>query len=338
MLETQLYKSASSLEAYLDRKTLKNRLGKLASAITSHYKEAVSSRRSSTRSSSSSIISQSSLGSLENSFSAARLRRSSAESLPSSSSFAPTTKLRREQSEPAIPSSSPTTKFLTKLRPEQSDTVVPSAKTISSTSESSVANASLNVPGNGRLPDMNVALVQNAPVSGVSSGNINPMAQQQRIANEQLQQQMLATMRQQQNIANQLKPNNAQQIMAAQAAMMGGNNGMVMMNQLQQQQNALNLNLMQQQALFQQRQQMLMASGNLPNNNGMNNMVNVSLPNVIPGEGAGNFQNFNNLMVSSDNTSMPPPTALRNVNANTPRRTPGGNDESSPLSPNSFRW
>jgi hypothetical protein len=154
-------------------------------------------------------------------------------------------------------------------------------------------------------------------------------------------------------------------MMAAQAAMMGGNNGMAMLNQLQQQ-NAMNMNLMQQQqqqqqqqqnrqgagiqnmTLFQQQQNnpsapMFMGNVNIPipNNNGMS-MVNFPLPNVIPGVGAGNFQNFNNgnnnTMMARDNTSMPPPSTLTNV-ANTPPRTPtGGNEEGSQLSPNSFRW
>jgi len=40
MLENQLYKNAACLDAYLDRRTLKRRLSRLASAITKHYGKA----------------------------------------------------------------------------------------------------------------------------------------------------------------------------------------------------------------------------------------------------------------------------------------------------------
>jgi hypothetical protein len=74
MLESQLYKNSASLEAYLNRATLKGRLGKLASAITSHYKQALKDSNSVKRGS---AFSTSSLASLEDDFSDSKLRRAS---------------------------------------------------------------------------------------------------------------------------------------------------------------------------------------------------------------------------------------------------------------------
>ena len=107
---------------------------------------------------------------------------------------------------------------------------------------------------------------------------------------------------------------------------------------MQQQNTIQNMALLQQQ---QQQQNAMLMAGNMQNP-GMN-MVNFSLPNVIPGVGTANFQNFNNNgnnpMMARDNNSMPPPNAaMTNLATNTPRRNPSGNDESSPLSPNSFHW
>jgi len=132
MLETQLYRNAASLEAYLDRTTLKARLGKLASAITSHFKDAVTGRRRGSQESSNSIRS------VPDSFGATpstpfdslaeppKNRRSSTGGLSSGiPSAPPMTGLRREQSESAVasqpaPMPGPPT---AKLRREQSEPV-----------------------------------------------------------------------------------------------------------------------------------------------------------------------------------------------------------------------
>lgn len=84
-LEKQLYKNAASLEAYLNRATLKMRLGKLASAITSHYQQAL--RKDSINKKRGSTVSVGSLASLEDAFSDTKLRRESS----SSTSSLPTT-------------------------------------------------------------------------------------------------------------------------------------------------------------------------------------------------------------------------------------------------------
>jgi hypothetical protein len=81
MLESKLYQSAASLEAYLNRATLKLRLGALASAITSYYKEALKGSKGTKRGS---TVSIGSLASLEDAFSDSNLRRESSSSIASS--------------------------------------------------------------------------------------------------------------------------------------------------------------------------------------------------------------------------------------------------------------
>jgi hypothetical protein len=298
---------------------------------------------------------------LEETFSNAKLRRHSSEpnATNATSASAPMPNLRREQSESVIQSSSLPDPFLTKLRQEQSDQGVPT--TFASTPSTGPANRR----GSTGHPTANAVNIGNSsngmatpnnPTVNAGS-NMNALAQQQQVANQQLQQQILANIRQQQNLATQqnrathMNVNgqvNNNPMMAA--AMMGGNNNnMVMMNQLQQQQ--MNLNLLQQQqqhnrqgvgmpnmGLFQQ-QNAAMFMGNVPQNNAMN-MVNFPLPNVIPGVGGNFTNNFNNgpAMLPGDSSTMPPPSTM-NAAANTPHpRNPSGHDGISPLSPGSFHW
>ena len=354
MLEAQLYKRATSLEAYLDRSTLKSRLGKLASAITSHYKQSMHGRRNSTRSSASrssasSIMSASSLGSLEDAFSNAKLRRSSTESIPTTlKSISPSDgKLRSDQSDSTKSSLTTPDPNTIKLRLEESDKVTTKTTTANTGTSSSIPIST------GKKDS--IATQINSFV--VPSGNTHAMVQQQ--ANSmQIQQQLFRQLTQQQNLLGQMGKQTNNPMVVRQAGLMS-NNVMAMMNQLQQQQGMNNLNLMQQQnrqgivmpniALLQQQQQQqqqqrnAMLMGAMPNNGMRNmsntgmNMANFSLPNVIPGTGGRNFQNFingNNPMMAGESNSMPPPSAL----TNTPHRATGGNDKSSPLSPNSFRW
>ena len=358
MLETQLYRNSSSLEAYLDRTTLKARLGKLASAITSHFKDAVSVRKQGSRGSTNSIRSvPDSFGSTSGSLSDNRRnRRSSTGELPSGPGI---TSLRREQSESAVGRQSvlipgpPSTK----LRREQSEPVVRS---------SNAQNAAMNLPNKGtgpRNPNNNNNSNSSNSIPPYGGNNVQTMLQQG-ANNGQMpqhqQQQFFSNMRQQQqNLVNQMNPQGAAnngQFMATQAAMMGGPNGVAMINQIQQQNAMNNMNLFQQQnrpggmggmqnmMAFQQQQLQqqnmggaMFMSGNMPNNN-MNMMHFASLPNVIPGATSNNNCNFqqqvnNSSMMTRDNVTMPPPT-----NANTSGRKAGGNDESSSLSPGSFNW
>lgn len=359
MLETQLYRNSSSLEAYLDRTSLKARLGKLASAITSHFKDAVSVRKQGSRGSTNSIRSvPDSFGTTFGSLADDKNRRSSTGELPSGPAM---TSLRRQQSESAVgrqsvPMPGPAS---TKLRREQSEPVARS---------SSAQDAALNLPNKGTAtghPNNNSNSNSNNNITPFGGNNVQAMFQQgtnngqMPQHHQQQQQQFFSNIRQQQqNLVNQMSPQgvNNNQFMAAQAAMMGGPNGMAMMNQMQQQNAMNNLNLLQQQnrqggmggmqnmMAFQQQQLQqqnmggaMFMNGNIPNNN-MNMMNFASLPNVIPGATSTNNCNFqqqvnNNSMMARDNMTMPPP-----MNANTPGRKAGGNEEGSSLSPGSFNW
>jgi hypothetical protein len=378
MLEAQLCRNSSSLEAYLDRTTLKVRLGKIASAITSHYKQAIQTHEGSRGS----VLSTSDFGSLEEAFSMSQLRRLSAESVPMNIPTAPLPK--RRQSEPTVTSSSPMPRtFLTKLRPEGSDSVLQNVDTrrYSASSKSSAAQIPANATttfGNKNNNDHFKKALQQNNNPGVSNGTggigMNAMkpqqqqqpnnvaVQQQILAKMQLQQQQHQMARAQMNINGQ--PNNAMM-----GAPMMGNNGMAMMNQ---QQHAAMM-MQQQHTLLQQQQQQQQRQG-MPNmglgfpqqqaqnpmfmNNGMNMMMNTSGPpnvspgsvggpNVIPGVGR-NVLNFNTpAMLARDTTTMQPPPALSAAVAaaaaaatagNPPRQGSAGNDERSPLSPGSFEW
>ncbi|KAL3924051.1 MAG: hypothetical protein SGILL_001282 [Bacillariaceae sp.] len=320
MLESQLYKNAASLEAYLNRATLKGRLGKLASAITSHYKQAAHSRRSSTRSSASSI---SSLASLENAFADARLRRGSSSSLQSISS-----QTSKGNSKTAGNNTSPTNAgkndggmlFGANVR-RQSDSILDSLG-----NKQNSAISSLLGGGNNANNNVN-AMAQKSSSTASASNNTNSKGMTKQ------QQQFLASIRQQQQeLTRRLSggnSNNAGMLNNQAAAanpmmgMMGGANLNMLNPQALLQQNAMNMNLLQQQqqlqllqqqqgmvpnglnlhniAVMQQQQQrqihqnqqqnQMLGLGGAPNNNAMAmNMMNPNM--VIPGVGGNRSQSM----------------------------------------------
>lgn len=280
MLENQLYKNAASLEAYLNRSTLKVRLGKLASAITSHYKEAKGSRRGSMRSSSSSI---SSLASLENSFADAKLRRESAssvQSLPSSLNsrinkninsinMGENDKLNNSNgSNPggALP-------YARSMR-RQSDSVLDSRG--SDTSPSSLSSLSGANNNNNNNSNHNM-MMQKGNGTNFAGGNMGAGMSGGDGMNSGMQQQFLASIRQQQqDLARRMSGSgsNGSMLNASPASanpnmsMMGVGGNFSMLNQQaimqqQQQQNAMTINLLQQQQnmLLQQQQQPMNQTG-----------------------------------------------------------------------------
>ena len=338
MLEAQLYKNASSLEAYLNRSTLKIRLGKLASAITTHYKQATHSKRGSSRSSSSSI---SSLASLENAFTDARLRRDSAasiNSLPTSNNNPINLGKSNDQSS-AMP-------FAPNLR-RQSDSILETAhagKKSPSVPIQSVSNTN-NMSNNNNVH--NSLLLQNSNDANFDTINSGMTSQQQQFISNLRQQQQELARRFSGGNSNSF-PMNASSISNPAMGMMNNGN-FSMLNQqqslLQQQQNAMNMNmnmsLMQQQNLLmqqqQQQQQQPMGPGALSLHNisimqqqqqrqmqqhqnsnsfmgfpgnrnsiGSMNMMNSNLPPVIPGVGT-------NIQMNMSNTSM---MSSGNMNSN----------------------
>jgi hypothetical protein len=272
-LESQLYKNAASLEAYLNRSTLKVRLGKLASAITSHYKQAIQSRRTSTRSSSSSIAS------LENAFADAKLRRqssSSIQSLPSSLNNRSNKNINNINMGKSDNSNNNNSNlvgalpFASHVR-SQSDSHLPSSrsnKTTSSVPSISTGSANDNFSSNQNriMPKgNNPNFAGGSGGAGMSGGNGVDFEQQQ-------QQQLLACIRQQQQQQNfagrmSVEGSNSTVVNASPAtpssnlSMMGVGRNFSMLNHqaMMQQHNAMNVNLLQQQQqqnmLFQQQQQ-----------------------------------------------------------------------------------
>jgi hypothetical protein len=277
MLESQLYKNAASLEAYLNRSTLKGRLGKLASAITSHYKQAARSRRSSTRSSASSI---SSLSSLENAFADARLRRESSSSVQSMPGLI---KGNANATGNNLPGSAGKMDggMLFGGNTQQSDSMLNAlGSSNQNQSLSSLSGASNNANNSGSM----VVQKGNNPIFAMGrAGTMNaPAGSVNNTGMTQQQQQFLASIRQQQQeLARRMgggsTSNNNGAMMNNQAAVgannsigMMGNVNFPMMNQqalLQQQQNAMNMSLLQQQQqqlqLLQQQQQQAMGPNGL---------------------------------------------------------------------------
>lgn len=317
-LESQLYKNAASLEAYLNRATLKGRLGKLASAITTHYKEASHSRRSSTRSSASSI---SSLASLENALADARLRRessSSIQSMPGQMSISEGNKMSSGNDNAASNASGTGGLFGADVR-RQSDSILNST---GNNKKSSLASLSGNSASNNNT-NMISQKANNPNLATGGSGIMNAS----NTANDGMTQQLfLASIRQQQQeLTRRLSGGNSNSGMMNTPAsvtnpamgMMGGAN-LAMMNQqalLQQQQQQQQLNLLQQQqqlqvlqqqqamapsglslhniSIMQQQQQrqmqqnQMMGLGGVTNNNAMGlNMMNANSNVVIPGVAA----------------------------------------------------
>ncbi|KAG7347221.1 hypothetical protein IV203_037336 [Nitzschia inconspicua] len=263
MLESQLYRNAASLEAYLNRSTLKVRLGKLASAITSIYKEAVQSRRGSSRSSSSSV---SSLGSLENAFAGTKLRResiSSTQSLPAltnnrSSSITMSkvdNSYRKNGNTPSVSLPFPS------IMRHQSDSILAGSATgKSSTMFSSTSNNNYN--GNQNM------MILSGNNSNFAGGNMGTGIVESEGLNSGVQQQFLESIRQQQqDLARRMSasgPNSSSMNTSAGGATtnmpmmaVGGNFPMLNQQMMMQQQNAMNMNLLQQQQnmLLQQQQQ-----------------------------------------------------------------------------------
>mmetsp|Transcript_3937 Transcript_3937/g.6990 ORF Transcript_3937/g.6990 Transcript_3937/m.6990 type:complete len:507 (+) Transcript_3937:2-1522(+) len=331
MLESQLYKNAASLEAYLNRSTLKIRLGKLASAITSHYKHAVHTKRGSSRSSSGSI---SSLASLENAFADAKLRRessSSASSLPVPINSDNRNGKTSGQSDGANKDDSNTNggmPFAPNLQTSQNESLLESSQNNTKSTMSSGLDRSNPNAG------------QNAGVAGMNDAMNNGMASQQ--------QQFLSSIRQQQQeLTRRIGGGNSNNLLMntrtmsnPSMGMMGGGN-FPMLNQqvlMQQQQNTMNMNMLQQQNMFlqqqqqQQQQQSLMTGGlslhNIsimqqqqqrqlqqhPSNNLMGfpstnnamsmNMMNSNLPPVIPGAGISRSQSMHATAMNSNNFAM----------------------------------
>ena len=379
MLENQLYKSATSLEAYLDRSTLKSRLGKLASAITAHYKQVMQNRRpdASKQQNNDTAVggSANSVGSLPESIAPLpNLKRQISESVASSKTslpIAPTAKIRREQSDSVIPSSSSSS--FPAGASSTSSLPVPGG----GLSGANINEGSINMPISNSLDGGNPLIQNNINVNNTFQNSNNNMAltngaagisalANQRATNEQLQQQILENIRQQQELVRRINGGNnaGTQNMTATAGqmsmmnpvgngigMMGGGVGMnpALNQQLQQQQQRLIMMQQQMRAagglgmsnVAAMQQQMMMANNNM---NPMN-MMNFSLPNVVPGGGGGmpslqmnnSLNNMNNMPASRDNLNAPNP-ATANPPTTPVGNRPGSNDESSSLSPSSFLW
>ena len=346
MLENQLYKNAASLEAYLDRSTLKGRLGKLASAITSHYKQAMDSRRPCERSSATTSIP--SLGYEEGAFAETKLRRSSSESTPLSkaSSVPPmTTELMRGESDSVFGASGSTANHSLSATsgPLNSLSEIPNDKGNNSGKNKTPlrGNTSANNPLLGPLSSNNNIMLN-------AGGRIQPWATMNNMM-------MGSGMNDSMNSGMGNAMNNAMGGglggmgngvgSGINNAMGGGmNSGMLALHQLQHQQRALMMQQQQQNmssmgmvnlaALQQQQQQRPNGVMSMPNANAGMNMVNMSaLPNVIPG-GGGAFPSFP--MNNGNNASMPPPQPLNGMS--TPGSGNASNDGTSPLSPGSFHW
>lgn len=341
--ESQLYKNSASLEGYTDVTTLKRRIAKLADAFAHHFRQA-KRRGNSMRSSTSSVVSMSSLGSLGDHFSNVELRRSSAGSLPSMATGSTGMLMQSATTNPGP--------MMNNLARAQSDSFIPN-------NPNNLRRASSGGPKN--MSSSMVGGDLNNPMGNDNMGAMG-MQQQQPQNNQQLQQQLLANIQQQQQrlLAQQMNMGGGGQMagagnnpmMGSQAAMMG-NNGMAMLNQMPQQQaNPINMNmnmnmLQQQQNLLQQQQNAMclnmMQNPNatmLLGNNGINMMnmnMNMNMQRVIPGPTNGSMgsmqgMNMGNIpsMGSRDSTSMPRPGM---------RRQSGSNDESgSSMSPGSFLW
>ena len=329
IFESQLYKNAHSLDAYVDRSTLKHRIAKLANAFASHFKQA---KRNSTRSS---VSSMTSLGSLDTNSAYVDLRRASMESMANSATvLMNAANVRGDQSVSSTPSAAAVARgnIMNGLARAQSDSFR-RASGGESLRGSMVGGNTNNVMGN----NMGMA------------GSME-MQQQQSQNTQQLQQQLLAMQQQQRVLAQQMNMGCQGGGNPMMAAAMMGNNNMAMLNQMQQQQaNSINMNMMQQQPnLMQQRQQNAMGLNMMQNpsaaimmgNNGMN-MMNMNISNVIPnGGGMGNMQgmNFGNnpMMGSRDSMSMPPPGMMNASDMG--HRPPGLNEDPNTMSPGSFNW
>ena len=377
MLENQLYKSAASLDAYLDRSTLKRRLGSLASAITSHYKKAMQDKKR-RNSATIKVGTQGSIGSFAN---------SSSNSASSSALNSNLPKLRREASESAVKQMKPSFPVSAQnLRRQQSEPAV-GMSNIPLSLGGTTALAGANVPANllqqqrnNASNPMNNKGVNSANMnsSGNSGGNIDmsSLAQQQ-AANEQLQNQILENIRQQREIVRRISGTDAANSMGADAASLMGN-GMSLMNagnnamngnnnsgngimnnslnQLQQQQNTFN-------QLQQQQQQQQMGGFNMANNP----MAALQQSQSNQQQGGANNMNMNALLMGNaggtNNVNMMNNFGLPNVvpgtgsfsslqqmgnaggNMNMPppaaMNNTGSSDDPtslSPMSPNSFHW
>jgi hypothetical protein len=272
MLENQLYKNASSLEAYLSRSTLKVRLGKLASAITSHYKKATQARRGSTRSSSSSI---SSLTSLENAFADSKLRRASSSSIPPlpsslnnrcNNDINNTNMGRNDISNNNNNNNNRSNlggvmPFVPNIR-SQSDSFLPS----SGISKASASLSSLSSTNDNNISNQN-AITRTGNNTNLAGGSLGGGALGTDVISNEFQQQFLASIRQQQqNLVRQMSAggSNSSVINAPPAnttpnmSMMGvgGNFAMLNPQPMMQQHSAMTMNLLQQQQQ-QQQQNML---------------------------------------------------------------------------------
>lgn len=377
MLESQLYKNSASLEAYLNRSTLKVRLGKLASAITTHYKQATDTRRGSSRSSSSSI---SSLASLENAFADTKLRRESVTSVQS----LPTSMARNSNQ-----NGNASTPFQSMMHRRQSDSV------LDVRASASPSNFATSSNSNGNNNNQN-SLLQKGNNSNVAGGNMGAGMMGSNGMNSGFQQQFLASIRQQQqNLSRRMSGGdstgsnmNGHPGAASQNMSMMGNFSMLGQQPMMQQQNAMNMNLLQQQqnmllqqqqqqpmnqtglslhniSIMQQQQQrqllhqqghqnplMGMAGGQMnPNTMGMN-MMNSNLSMVIPGMNAApnpqmQAAMMNNAMAMAgmsnagmlDMMNMPPPGMPLPQRSSSTGNHQTNNDESNgPLSPGSFNW
>jgi hypothetical protein len=255
MMESQLYKNSASLEAYLNRSTLKQRLGRLASAITSHYKKAAQGSGASKRSS---TVSVSSLASLEGAFADAQLRRreSASSTMTNDTIESSMSQQRRTSSQ--------------MQRPIQPGMASRSNSTSSNADIFSNDNMGMLMNNNANNISNNGMGMKGSMNSAIAAG-MTPEQQQQFLFLQSLQQQQQFELTRKmsgggggisndQMMANAAAAAAATNPMMAMNAMMGagGGNLAVMLNQQQQQQqqNMLNLSLLQQQQLFLQQQQM----------------------------------------------------------------------------------
>lgn len=223
------------------------RIGKLASAITSHYKGAIHGPGKAKRSS---TVSISSLASLEDAFADAGLRRGSELSVSSATSGEPANTYSSSLVTEA-PSQSATTKFDSLL---------------------GLAPGSRNSSNDGSMTEMGVMMNNNNGMG--QNGSTNFALNQGGMTQEQQQLQLLQNLQQQQQLemarrisgggggdlngqmmGNVATANNP--VMAINMMMRGGMfPAMAIQQQQQQQQTMMNLSLLQQQQLLLQQQQM----------------------------------------------------------------------------------
>jgi hypothetical protein len=374
MLENQLYKNAASLEAYFDRSTLKGRLGKLASAITSHYKQAMERRGSSGNSTTSNPSEGNSttsnpsipfLGYGEDAFAETKLRRLSSESMPSSkaSSVPPisgasdSAVMRGGQSNSGSAAKRSLAAISGPLHPlseipdgkdssrgkKNKTTLRGNTSTNNPLLETLSSNNNMMLNAGGRIPQwaaMNNMMMGGGMNNSMNSGMSNAM-------NNAMGGGMGNGVGG--GMGNGVGGGMGNGVGSGMNNAMGGgmNNGMMALHQLQHQQRALMMQQQQQQqnmsgmsmanlVALQQQQQQQIPNGamSMANANSGMNMVNMSALPNVIPGGGGSFPSFP--MNNGNNASMPPPQALNGMGA--PGSGNASNDATSPLSPGSFHW